>query len=238
MKKLKELFHQNYHYLIVAVMVLGVTSCSKNDESDSNPDTNATGSIVVNDQTISQNKIVVESVTTDQDGWLVARNTSGGNTSAVVSDTVAISAGTTQNVELTLNNTASLTGNDAGDQFTITLYQDNPNSGTQGEFDMADTPVKDSNGDPVSETITVMAPSFKVQDQTVTDNAVNFDSVNTLNGGFIVLYNQNADGSINQSDIVGTTYVNPGTTDAVSVPFNSDFTYTVRTEHLSCFIHR
>lgn len=229
MRKAKINLNQYLLYFFLAVFTTTLLSCDDDDDGVIDIEDDATGSIMVNDQTISQNTIIVQSVTVGQDSWLVARNGTDEDSPNIVSETVMLEAGTMEDIELPLMNDAILEGDDDGDQITITLHADDGDGVFNYDDDnFLDNPITDENDIIVSETITVTAPGFDVENQTVNrdDNSVIFSNVNTgTTGGFITLYNQNADGT-RSDDIIGRQYVNPGMTDNVTVNFDDDFTYT------------
>lgn len=232
MKRLSIDFSKYLLYFALTFFAVGLTSCSNDDDVDDvipQPD-RATGSITVNDQTLSNNTINIESVTVGQDSWLVARNVGSENQAGVVSDTVFLEEGTHTNVQLELTSDANITGGEEGDQIVIMLHED---TGTAGTFNYTgtagnDDPITTTTGQNVSETITVTGPSITAEDnQAVTENnEVTFTSVNTASDGWIVLYGQNEDGSINENDIIGSGFVEAGNHENFTVAFNEGYVHT------------
>lgn len=232
MKRLSMDFSKYLLYFALSFFAVGLTGCSNDDDVQTvtpEPD-EATGTINADDQTLSNNTINVESVVVGQDSWLVARNMGSETDAEIVSDPVFLEEGTHTDVELPLTEDANITGAAEGDQIVIMLHED---TGTPGSFDYTGTAGTDdlittSSGQNVSETITVMAPSLNAEDnQAVTENnEVTFTSVNTASNGWIVLYGQNEDGSINENDIIGRRYVEAGTQENFTVPFNEGYVHT------------
>lgn len=218
-------------YLIFAFAAISFTSCSNDDDGIDTTEPNPTGSITASDQTLAGNTLIIDNVTVGQDSWLVVRNEGEGNSANFAAEPMFLEKGTYEDLEIELNNTANLTGDVEGDNFDITLYADSQVSGTQGTFDFntqnsIDRQVNNTNGQPMVQTVNTRAPSISADDQTVQNNSVVFNSVNTARGGFIGIYNQNEDGTINENDLIGWQYVGPGTTENVTVNFREDFVYT------------
>lgn len=232
MKRLSNDFTKYLLYFTLTFFAVGLTSCSNDDDADDvdpQPD-EATGSITADDQTLSNNTINITSITVGQDSWVVARNAGSENQAAVVSDTVFLDEGTHTNVKLELTNAANITGGAEGDQIVIMLHED---TGTAGSYNYTgtagnDDPITTSTGQNVSETITVTGPSITAEDnQEVTENnEVTFTSVNTASNGWIVLYGQNEDGSINEDEIIGSRYVEAGNNENFTVAFNEGYVPT------------
>lgn len=231
MRSIQKNWREYLKYFLVLFLVAGIaTSCNDDDDNEEVQPQNATGSITANDQTISQNTILVQSVTVGQDSWLVARNAGEEDMAGIVSDPVMLTAGTTDSIELPLKNSANLTGDANGNDITLMLHVDDPADGTQGTFDFdtadgVDSKILDSSGNPVSKTITVYAPSFDVTDQTVTDNSVSFTSIDVANDSWVVLYNSDDNGDMTD-EVIGQEFVPAGSTDPVTVTFDDSFTYT------------
>lgn len=235
MRTLSNSFTKYLMYFVLSIFAVGFTSCSNDDDIDDviiDPDPDPTGSITAEDQTISQNTIVVQSVTVGQDSWLVARNAGEEGETGIVSEAVFLEGPDTHtNVELTLTSDANLSGEEGGDDIVLMLHRD---AGTAGTFEYdattdPDTPIRDGTGANVSETITIMGPSLMAEDnQVVTENnEVTFSSVNTAGNGWIALYGTNEDGTINEDVILGRRYVEAGTWENFTVPFDDpDFDYS------------
>lgn len=231
MKRIRRTLEQYWKYAFVLILSVGIIGCSDDDDGDeiTTPD-EPTGTITAMDQTISQNTIIVQNVTVEQDSWLVARNAGEEEMAGIISEPVFIETGTGSNIEVVLNNSAVLTG-DGEDEITLMLHVDDDTDGTQGEFDYdttdgVDAIITDDQGAAVRETITVTSPSVETDDtEAVTDNSITINSADLPNGGWIVLYNEDEQG--NRSDeIIGYQYVPAGNTEPVTISFDDDFTYT------------
>src|SRR5690606_5200582 len=106
-----------------------------------------------------------------------------------VSEPVFIEAGTHNNVEVPLTNAANLAGDEAGDELVVMVHAD---TGTRGTYDYneqsgTDSPIRNSSGANIAETITVSGSSLSPADnQAVTaTNEVPLSSVNMVNNGWI-----------------------------------------------------
>lgn len=107
-----------------------------------------TGSLTVNDQALVDNTITVESITLDQDGWVVVHADNDGSPMVpdIISDPVFLEGGMTHdNVEITLNEDAGVA---SGDTVWVMLHTDTGESQVY-EFDGEsgiDPPITDENG--------------------------------------------------------------------------------------------
>ena len=144
-----------------------------------------------------------------------------------IAEPLFLEEGTHSNLEIKLDNTnaADVTLED-GDTLVAILHFDDGDGifefeGTTG----ADGTINDANGSAVTEEIIVISPNFTISDQAVVDNTVTFDNVTVQNNGWIVIHNANEDGTINEEEIIGYTYVEAGSTDDVGVTFEEGFTY-------------
>lgn len=229
MKNVLKDFKEYPLYFGMFFLTLGFTSCSDDDDGViDEPENQTTGTITASDQTLSGNTLMVDQVTVGQDSWLIARNT-GEN--EIVSDTAFVEQGTAENVEIALHNTATLEGDEDGDDFDVSLYADNPNEGVQGTYDAGiDEPVTDDMNVDVRETVTATAPSIFAEDnQMVTEQGdVTFSSVNTgSTGGYVGLYGQNDDGSINEDEMIGQSeFIQPGASEDITARFNQNYEFT------------
>lgn len=185
----------------------------------------------VGDQTISQNTIHIDSIRVEEDSWLVARNAGSEDAPEVVSDTVQLMAGLNENVVLTLNQDANLSGTEEGDDVTLMVHQDD---GVEGEYEYdgesgVDEPITDAeSGEAISQTVNVTAPNLSAEDEQVVteNNEVTFTSVNAAQDSWIVLYIEDDNGDIDYDNPVGATRVEAGTQEEVTVPFNDTYTPT------------
>jgi len=212
----------------MVILIGGFTGCSNDDDSgDITPQPTAT--ITVEDQSISQNQVIIQNITVGQDSWIVIRNSGEENSSNIVSEPVFIEAGSHTNVVVPLTNTANLAGNAEGDELVVMVHAD---TGTTGTYDYnaqsgTDSPVNNSGGAALAETITVRGSSLMAaDDQIVTENnEVTFTSVNMVNNGWIALYGQKEDGTINEDDLIGIQYIEAGEYENFLVPFNEGYVF-------------
>lgn len=228
MKKLSNINSKILFYLSLVIMVGGFSGCSNDDDvGDVLPEPTAT--ITVQDQAISQNQIIIESVTVGQDSWIVVRNVGEEGSADIVSEPVFLETGTHTNVEVPLTNEANLAGNAEGDELVVMIHED---TGTRGTFDFnaqtgSDRAIRNSAGTNIAETITVRGSSLMAADnQAVTENnEVTFSSVNMVNNGWVALYGQNEDGTMNEDDLIGLQYVEAGEYENLLVPFNEGYVF-------------
>lgn len=215
-------------YLGISALALALNSCSDDDDGTVDiPDTNA--SIVANAQFISENTIEVSSVEVDDDAWIVVRKVNeDGSFSDPIAEPEFLEEGSHTNVVIVLDNSSATDVELAdGDQLVVMLHEDDGDGvfefeGTTG----ADALITDANGGGISDTFEISGPSFTVTDQTVAGNTITFDNVNSDEGAWIVVHNSDDAGAIDETDIVGYTYVPAGDNTDVVVTFLEDFVYT------------
>lgn len=204
-------------YCGVFALSLGVSSCSDDDDGDViDPDRDATGSFTVDDQTISQNTLVLNNVSAGQDSWILVRNSAN----EVVSDTIAVDENHQGDLRIPLNENAGFSGTDGGDALTISFYEDDDDEGIQGELDSEDDLIEDASDNDIVRTINVTGPSLAATDgQEITaNNEVTFTSVRTAGDSWIVLFDD-------EDNIIGSRSITADDTENVTVPFNEEYIY-------------
>jgi len=173
------------------------------------------GSFTASNQIVSENMINVETITVDQPSWVVIHRDNGlGSFQApdIISQPVALDAGTTDNVQISLKDGEMLTD---GETLWIMLHNDDGMIGSY-EFDGLnglDLPITYSS-------IDIEAPSIAVSDQVVTNAMVKIDQVKAGVDGWVVIHAD--DGSGNPGTVLGETYVNAGTSSDVMVDLRSN----------------
>ena len=159
------------------------------------------GEFVANNQTVSQTQVVVESITVSQPSWVVVHRDNGNGSFVapdIISEPVALEAGTTENVEISF--TEELVD---GETLWIMLHNDNGTIGTY-EFDGAngfDNPITFSS-------IEISAPNVTAENQIVTNDMVTIAEVDAAIDGWIVIHEDNGDGT--PGPVIGQTFVNAG----------------------------
>lgn len=219
-------------FAFAAILVFGLSSCDKDDEDDMEEEMTEqseepTGSFTASDQMTSQNKVVVESITMSDAGWVVihAENNNGGpQVPNIISEAKYVEAGTSQDVEIALNQTADF---DSGDNMWIMLHTD---TGVEGAYEFdgnngEDGPIVDSNGNVITSPITITSTSIDVEDQSVDGNTITIDQVNAAVDGWIVVHNEMG-GEIELPGIVGKTAVQAGVNNNVVIELDDEVTYT------------
>ncbi len=221
-------------YFGVLLLVLSLNSCTADD--DSIEETTATGSITVEEQIVHQNILVVKNVEIDTDAWLVVRKLNGyANYSGILAEPVFIEKGSTNDIRVELGNEEARgdwrmhIGD--GTNLILMLHQDDGDGVFEFEDNSgADKLIKDANsihfGGNLSESVKIHRPGFIVEDQIVENRTVLIDTVSTKENGWIVLHDSNEDESINESEILGHTYVTAGDNIGVEVVLDEDFDYT------------
>ena len=215
-------------YLGISALALGFNSCSDDDDGIVElPESNA--SIVADAQFVSDNTIEISSVEVDSDAWIVVRKVNDDGTfSERIADPEFIEAGTHSNIIIELNNPeAADVDLQDGDELIVLLHEDDGDGtfefqGTTG----ADALMTDANGAGINDSFVVSAPNFTITDQTVTENTITFDNVNTEEDAWIVVHNSDETGAIIDSDIVGWAFVPAGDNTDVVLTFDDAFTYT------------
>lgn len=142
------------NYLLLAgifMMVIGFTGCSDDDDLSEVP---AKGMIQANETALlSGNILTVERVVVGQASWLAAVPDGEENTNNFIAQPVVVPQGTTSNVKLYFDDDALNSPNEQ--QVVLKLYADNQNSGTPGEWDPLDEPIRLGNNELVMKTITI-----------------------------------------------------------------------------------
>ena len=210
----------------LALASVAIVACTKEDEMDQEPSMN-TGSMMVSNQTLSQNTIVVPSIDMDTKGFVVVHRDNGMGAPVVpgiIGEAVAVNAGTNTNVEIPLTD-VELTD---GENLWIMLHFD---TGTEGvyEFDGAngfDGPVTDADGNIVMQSIEISSAAITVMNQPVVNNTITIPNVKAAADGWLVIHNDNGSGGIVLPGIIGKTLVSKGDNANVVVQLDSNETYT------------
>lgn len=207
-------------YLGMLFFVFSAASCS--DDDDGVIEQDPTGNITAEAQVISQNQLVVENVDVEGDAWLVARH--GSENGPIIADPFYLEEGSHDNVVLELNNErAQNVDLESGDTIYLTLHSDDDDAVFEEDSDVL---MNTTAGTPARRSVEISSPTFSAADQEVENNSVTIEDANIPRGGWIAVYNQDEEGNINEADIVGRTYVEPGATGSVTIPFDEGFTYT------------
>ncbi|QED38165.1 hypothetical protein FK178_10745 [Antarcticibacterium arcticum] len=214
--------------VMFALIALSVTSC-RNDDDDNGGVAQPTGTITVEDQTLSGNLLEVSSVTVSTSAWLVVKKVNDDNSfSDMIAEPVLINQGTRNDIEIELDNTnAAAVEIEDGDTLVLMLHADDGDGvfeyqGNTGQ----DMPIKNAAGNVVTETVVISSPSFEIEDQDVENNTITYTNVSTRRTGWIVVYNSTAAGAIDEDNIIGYTYLEEGNNADVVVTFEDTFTFT------------
>lgn len=212
-------------FISIAVVLASITflaSCDKEDDPDPMDSFTATS------QTLSQNMVMINSITLEDDGWVVIHADNGSDAPVVpgiISVPKYIEAGTSTNVMVQLDESATIAD---GDKIWIMLHTDDGVLGTY-EFNGTnglDAPVTDSNDDVVMSSINIYSASITANDQLVVNNQVTIDEVEAPVDGWLVVHNDDGSGNMELPGIIGKTYVTAGTNTDVVVELDAGNIYT------------
>lgn len=203
--------------ILLIIMLMG--ACKKKDMAP-------TGMLDVNDQTISQNMVMINSVTMSADGWIVIHADAGGGPKVpdIISEPVWVGEGTNINVQVPFTSSATLMD---GQTVWVMLHTDDGVMG-QYEFDGnsdIDAPITE-NETPVMKSITINSASITVQDQPVSNNAITIPKVEAAADGWLVVHNDDGTGNIVLPGIIGKVQVSKGMNQNVAIQLDPNNTYT------------
>ncbi|NJW52459.1 DUF7282 domain-containing protein [Salinimicrobium oceani] len=189
------------------------------------------GTLMVEDQEMTNNVVNVASVSFDRGGYVVihASNDAGDGPMVpeIISEPVYLEAGTYTDVEVPLTSSANV---EAGDTVWVMLHTDTGEEETY-EFDGEnglDMPITDADGNVVvkpltitSVTVVAITGSLSVEDQAVTDNQLNVGSVELSESGWVVVHasNEAGTGPMVPEIISEPMYLEAGTHEDVMVTF-------------------
>lgn len=189
----------------------------------------ATGSLTVNDQILTNNNVNVASITMGQSGYVVihADNGSGGPmVPDIISKPVYLEEGTYENVVIPLKATANV---DQGDKLWVMLHED---TGTEEvyEFDGQngfDLPIV-MDGNIVMESLMItgvempaITGTLTVADQALVDNTITVGPITLAQDGWVVVHASNStmNGPMVPEIISIPVYLEAGTHNDVEITF-------------------
>ena len=197
---------------------------ANNNTTDNNA--NSTNAIQADDQTLEDPTVVlVASVTADVDGFVVIHADDGGSPGEVIGN-VAVTAGATEDVEITLDREA-----EDGETLYAMLHVDDPADGeyTFGDAEGEDPPALDAEGAVVVDSFKVsiesdeITPEVDVLDQELTNPLeVNIASVTAAADGYIVIHEADENGDLVVEPAIGFAAVSQGENSNVRVTLNRD----------------
>lgn len=180
----------------------------------------------VNDQMITQNRIIIESATFEKDGWIVvhANNDGAPVVPDIISEPVLVRAGTSTNIMVPLTSDANML--DGPTQVWIMLHTDN---GVSGSYDFdgtngLDSPLTNLEGEVILKPIKVSPATITVSDQEVTNSVT--ATVNAATDGWIVIHNQKSDGTIVLPGIIGKAAIKKGANNNVVIELDEGVAIT------------
>ncbi|NJY63703.1 hypothetical protein HC174_13210 [Salinimicrobium sp. CDJ15-81-2] len=161
-------------YVGMLFLVIGFNSCSDDDDGTVTPLPTGSFALAGDEYTLTDNTVVLESITVSQSSWLTAVHSGNESTTDFIADPVRLEPGVNTNVELTFDEGA-ITAAGEGQQVVLMLFADN--GGTPGTWDTTDQALAET------ETITVVA-------ETSTAGFADFDT--------------NGDGSLDSNEVPAT----------------------------------
>ena len=204
----------------LCVSTITFTSCSTDDEIPV-PDIDRTGSLVIEDQTLMDERLILNSITVNQQSYLVLRK--GGPDGEIIAPPRLLSKGESTNITIRLNSGVEL--ND-GDTVTAVLHKDTNNLG-RFEFDGEsgiDDPITNEAGEIVIETFTVTVMpdptgSLTIDDQALVNGMLTVESITLDRSGWVVVHasNEDGDGPMVPEIISEPVYLEEGTNTDVQI---------------------
>ncbi len=193
----------------------------------------AVSSFTANDQDLVNGVVYVESITMEQDGYVVihASNEAGDGPMVpeIISEPVYLEAGTYSNVGVPLTDDANV---EAGDTLWVMLHED---TGAEGEYEFdgsngLDLPIMDGDNVVVSAitinnvTTAAMSGVLTVNDQALVDNTITIENINLDMDGWVVVHASNAagDGPMVPDIISVPVYLEAGDNADVEITFTED----------------
>lgn len=193
----------------------------------------AVSSFTANDQDLVNGVVYVESITMEQDGYVVihASNEAGDGPMVpeIISEPVYLEAGTYSNVGVPLTDDANV---EAGDTLWVMLHED---TGAEGEYEFdgsngLDLPIMDGDNVVVSAitinnvTTAAMSGVLTVNDQALVDNTITIENINIDMDGWVVVHASNAagDGPMVPDIISVPVYLEAGDNADVEITFTED----------------
>ncbi|PKL80887.1 MAG: hypothetical protein CVV25_02930 [Ignavibacteriae bacterium HGW-Ignavibacteriae-4] len=209
---------------VIAISLIAMFTACSDDEKVTEPTITEAGSITVQDQMISQNILIVKSITVEKDAWVVihADKNGGPDVPEIISQPVFVKAGTSNDIMVPLTSNAQMLG--TNNQLWVMLHTDDGQLGSY-EFDGSnglDAPLEYTTGGIILKAITVTPTTITVSAQSVT-NSVTL-SVNAATDGWIVIHNSNSDGSIITQSIIGKAAVKAGLNQNIVVQLDNNIT--------------
>lgn len=194
---------------IIALVSLVVFLSACSDDA-TNPSPVNPAKMTVNDQTISQNTIMVETATFEKDGWIVlhADNNGSPKTPEIISVPVLVKAGTQKTIMIPLTDKANML--DGNTQVWVMLHADD---GVKGSYDFngtngLDTVLKNTDGAIIMKPIILSPSTITASSQSVTNSVT--VSVTAAADGWIVIHNDKGDGTITLPGNIGKAEVKKG----------------------------
>jgi S-layer glycoprotein len=191
-----------------------------------------TGSLTASDQALTNNAVLITSVTASQNGWVVVHESNADGTVKVPDNIgkMAVKAGTTTNLSIPLDKQVA-----NGAKLWPMLHIDVGQPGVY-EFPGADVPVA-ANGEIVMVPVVVSVPAAQptappatapaaptgrmaATDQLLVNNTVIVASVTASQDGWVAVHESNPDGTVKAPANIGKVAVKAGTTTNLAIPLD------------------
>lgn len=216
------LLKKSYLMLIFLATVTGFVSCS--DDDDNGPDViEPTGSVIVDDQTLTDGMITISTVVMSHDGWVVLKRDNNGSPGTMIGDPLFVEADTHSDLTFDLSGVQV----ENGETLWVVLHTDDGDE--EFEFTASgdvDGPVMGTGGADVAESFVLTvesANSVSAEDQAPSDtNTLTIGSITLEENGWVIAH-ADADGEIGAA-ISEAEFITAGTQTDVVLQLNEGVT--------------
>lgn len=203
MKNVKIDLKQLFLYLGMMLLAVNFSSCSDDDDAVVTPVPTGSFTLAEDEYTVSNNTIILESITVGQSSWLAAVDAGSENTNDFIADPVRLQEGTNTNVELEFDEGA-ISDDAEGQEIVLRLFADN--GATTGSWDATDQSIT------TTETITVFAEDAGTATfadfDTDGDGTLDADEVPATYQNNFTDWDVDEDGSLSSEEFYNTAFAN------------------------------
>lgn len=216
------LWKKSYLMLIFLATITGFVSCS-DDDDDGTDVIEPTGSLVVEDQTLTDGMITISNIVMSDDGWIVLRRDDNGDLGTIIAEE-PVEAGTHTDVTFDVGDAQI----ENGETLWVVLHTDD---GVEGTFEFTesgdvDRPILGTGGMEVAESFVITVEgenSVTAEDQAPSeDNTLTISSITLAEDGWVIAHSD-ADGEIGAA-ISEPLYLAAGTHTDVEINLNTGVT--------------